>query len=252
MRKLTLLELTQKVLRSVGGDEVNSISDTVESSDVVDIIEDTYMDMYTRIDAPERFDMVQLQASGDTAKPVTMSVPSNIDTVLWVKYNTKTPTDTDDVWDDVKWLEPKDFLDLVLSYQESATNIISYTAPNGTKLYCYNDVGPKYYTSFDDRNIVFDAYDASVDSTLQASKTQCYGTKIPTFTRSDSFVPDLDANLFPLLLNEAKATAWAELKQSTNARVEKSAKKHWIHQQKSKQNVRGNTLFENRPNYGRR
>ncbi len=52
-----------------------------------------------------------------------------------------------------------------------------------------------------------------MDTTLQTSKTLCYGQIIPTFTLEDSFIPDLDDTQFPLLLNEAKAIAFVELKQ---------------------------------------
>ena len=45
MPKLTVLDMTQKILSSMDSDDVNSISDTEESLQVVDIIEDTYHDM---------------------------------------------------------------------------------------------------------------------------------------------------------------------------------------------------------------
>lgn len=252
MIKYTLLELTQKVLRSISGDEINSISDTVESLDIVDIIEDTYVDIVTRLNLPEMYGIFTLQASGDIAKPVTMSVPNTVDTVLWVKYNTKTATDTDPLWTDIQWKEPFDFVSYVQQFSESDDDVISYTEPGGNQLFCYTDRAPKFYTSLDDRYVLFDSYDSGVDSTLTSAKSQVYGTRILTFTKDDDYVPDLDANMFPLLLNEAKATAFVELKQTQNANAEKKAKKHWITQQKSKQNVRGETLFQRRPNYGRR
>lgn len=252
MSKLTLLDLTQKILRSISGDEVNSINDTVESMDVVDIIEETYYDIVARLNLPEMYGVFQLTASLNTSKPVTMTVPSTIDTVLWIKYNKVSSGDTDPDWKDIHWMEPYEFVTHVQSFSESDSDVISYTAPDGNQLFCYNDRPPTYYTSIDDRNVVFDAYDAAVDDTLVTAKTQCYGTKMPVFTKDDEFVPDLDANMFPLLLNEAKATAFVELKQSQNANAEKKAKKHWITQQSSKQNVKGSTLFQKLPHYGRK
>lgn len=252
MSKMTVLDLTQKILRSVGGDEVNSISDTVESLDVVDIIEETYKDIVARLNLPEMYEVFGLTASGSTSLPVTMTVPSDIDTVLWVKYNTVEYGDTDPDWRDINWLEPYDFMSHVGAFKLSATEVISYATGDGKTLYCYNDRAPSYYTSLNDRTIVFDAYDAAVDATLTEAKTQCYGTKIPVFTKDDDFIPDLDANMFPLLLNEAKATAFVELKQTQNARAEKIAKKHWITQQNVKQNVRGDKLFDKLPHFGRK
>lgn len=252
MSKMTVLDLTQKILRSIGGDEVNSISDTVESLDVVDIIEETYQDIVARLNLPEMYEVFGLQASGDTNLPVTMYVPNTIDTVLWVKYNVVQYGETDPDWKDIKWLEPYEFISHVNEFKLSDTEVISYTTGDGKTLFCYNDREPTYYTSLDDRTIVFDAYDSTVDSTLSEVKTQCYGTRIPVFTKDDDFIPDLDSNMFPLLLNEAKATAFVELKQTQNMRAEKIAKKHWIGQQTSKENVRGDKLFKKLPHYGRK
>ena len=42
MAKLTVLEMTQKILSSMDSDDVNSISGSEEALQVVDIIEDTY------------------------------------------------------------------------------------------------------------------------------------------------------------------------------------------------------------------
>jgi len=41
--KMTLLEMVQEVLYSIGSDEVNSIADTVESEDVARLIRSTFL-----------------------------------------------------------------------------------------------------------------------------------------------------------------------------------------------------------------
>ena len=50
MAKYTLLELTQAVLTSIGGDQVNSISDTTESTDVAETIRGLYNNITTATD----------------------------------------------------------------------------------------------------------------------------------------------------------------------------------------------------------
>jgi hypothetical protein len=120
-----------------------------------------------------------------------------------------------------------------------------------------NDVSPKYYTSIDDNTIIFDAYDSTVDTTLQASKSLGYGFKITDFEKLDSFVPQLLPQQFALLINEAKSLAWAELKQSPHQKAEMSAKRNWRHLQKTRQSIpdgalNNQTTFDRLPNFSRR
>jgi hypothetical protein len=116
-----------------------------------------------------------------------------------------------------------------------------------------NDKAPEYYTSFDDRQIVFDSYDADVDSTLQKSKTICFGLKESSWTKSDAFVPALDSQQFHLLLQEAKAQAWVELKQLTNEKAERKARRSWVllASKKNRANYNAKSYYYNDyPDYG--
>jgi hypothetical protein len=107
----------------------------------------------------------------------------------------------------------------------------------------------------DDNTLIFDSYDADVDTTLQKSKTVCYGQKTATWTQSGSFTPDLDAEQFSLLLNKAKALAWAELKQADHALARKEMRDQQIHSQRAKLALPHNEAIgylDTLPNYGRR
>ena len=84
--QLTLLEMVQSILSSMGSDEVNSIGDTTESLQVADIIKQTYMNMLGRYDLPSHNQLFQLQASGDPASPVLMQFPAGVTRVEWLKY----------------------------------------------------------------------------------------------------------------------------------------------------------------------
>jgi hypothetical protein len=56
-----------------------------------------------------------------------------------------------------------------------------------------------------------------VESTLQEHKSLALGTEMPTFTMEDTFIPALPADYFPLLLSEAKQSAFVNLKQVSNS-----------------------------------
>lgn len=254
--KKTLLDLVQRILSSMDSEEVNSISDTTESMQVAYLVQEAYENIITRANLPELYTIYQLEASGSIAKPIVMTIPTGIDNVLWIKYNKVRAGDTDPVWEAVYWMEPADFLEMVQGYAPSDpivdTATITYRG-NNMPIYYTNNAAPQYYTSIDDRTLVFDSYDAAVDTTLQKSKTEAYGMALPTFTLDDDFVPDLDARQFPLLYQEAKALAFAELKQTTNAKAEKEARRQWISSQHNKNGGRANVPYRDTlSNYGRK
>jgi hypothetical protein len=114
-----------------------------------------------------------------------------------------------------------------------------------------SDKAPEYWTCWNDDTILFDSYDATVDTTLQKVKTLCGGEKGVVFTLSDSFTPDLDDSQFAMLLNESKALAWAELKQTVHAKAERNSRNLQISALKNKRAVGGRNQVQS-PNYGRK
>jgi len=255
--KYTLLDMTQKILSSMDSDEVNDINDTVESQQVVSIIQTCFDEIISRLDLPENFTLFELNASGNSAQPTVMYLPSDIDTLLWIKYNKSTLTLTQPDWRPVYYKPLEEFLDLVIQLDTTQSNVFSYTVQRGStdtiELYGTKDMAPSYYTSFDDHTILFDSYDATVDTTLQKNKTTCYGQKITTFVASNSFVFPIDSDQYTILFNEAKALAFAELKQTQHVKAEKKARYGYIYAQKNKRNLPNKIpFFQTTPNYGRK
>lgn len=256
MAEYTLLDYTQTILASLGSDQVNSISDTVESLDVVNIIKTVYNDIQARVDLPEHYTLFQLNASTDNLKPVLMTRPEDVMSIEWIQYDKIIDGATDPNYSDIKFLPINEFLARMNMLTLSDTQIDSMTHTIGvddiTFLF-YNDRAPTYYTTFDDRTIIFDAYDAAVDTTLQKTKTRCYGRKDQSFVQNDTFVPFLDRDLSTLLLNEAKVLAFAELKQMSNDPARMWATRGWTKSQVSKRGIDQNRNELDRvPNYGRR
>ena len=94
-----------------------------------------------------------------------------------------------------------------------------------------------------------DAYDVGIDSTLQTSKTQCYGKQDPSWTMSDAFIPDLPANAFSLLLNEAKSTCFLVIKQMANNKAEQHSVSQRRRMSQQAWRVAGGITY---PHYGRK
>lgn len=250
MPKMTLLAMTQKILSSLDSDEVNSITDTVEAEQVADIIETSYYSLITEMDIPEHYTLLPLTALGDSSRPTHMKLPTGVDKIQWIKYNIIKIGENDLNYVDIPYVTPSEFLLSQMSLQSSNSNVIQVTE-GSTIILVKNDEAPTCWTSFDDEYMVFNSYDSTIDSTLQASKTMAFGCVEPSWTKSDSFIPDLDSNLFPVLLADSTSMAFIELKQQAHAKAEKRARVGAAKWQKNKRNF-DEAKIDLRPDYGRK
>ena len=248
MAKKTLLQITQDILSEMESDEVNSINDTVESLQVANIVISTFDNIITGKHYPHQNSLLQLQASGDVTKPTHMKLPENVTHIESVRYNKIALGGTKAMYGIVKYMLPEEFIKQVNGNTSSNTNVLTVTDFSSVPLYVRNDLPPAHYTSFDDEYLVFDSYDSAVDNTLQQSKTEVFGTVLPSMTLSDSTIPDIPVHLFPYLINEAKSTCFLLLKQMANQKAEQ----HSISQRRrlSQDAWRINKGIT-RPNYGR-
>ncbi len=233
--KRTLLELTQELLSAMESDEVNSINDTVESYSVALLLKGVYYDCATELGLHSHDNLFELNASGDSEKPTLMTVPSNVIRTDWIEYDIKTSTESYSNYRRLDYMQLDQFLAMqnALSTQGDVVGemVVSSNGENFNVMY-RNDKEPRYYTSYDDYNIIFDSYDATEDTTLQKSKTRCYGSVYPTFTLADTFTPDLEPQQFAFYYNRAKVRAFAELKQVANSEAAKETRNQKIILQK--------------------
>jgi len=281
--KYTLLQMTQDILSSMSSDEVNSISDTVESLQVANIIKQKYFDIINRVELPEHEQLVQLDPSLDETNPVLMFVPDGVSNIRWIKYfdsNVSDGTNPDDFQHDlntdittnsestgsvapgylfIQILPVTSFINMVNSFNPSESNVESFTFSdtsnnfnNNFTFYYKNDRQPCYCTIISNKYVIFDSFDSTQDTTLQASKTMCYGRVIPRWQNVDTFIPDLAEEQLQLLMNEAKALAFFELMKQPHQLALQETKRGWSTVQKNKAVVNRPTPFNALPNFGRR
>ena len=250
MAKLTLLELTQSILNDMGSDKVNSISDTVESEQVASIVKDTYFNLLNTIDkVPENFELVKLDSLADSDRPNFLKIPTNVRHIQKIRYDKSLDTDVK-MYETILYCKPEDFLDRIYRLNSSDSNVIEVPDIDNSEvtLLIRNDKQPDFYTIFNDDYVVFDSYDVSVEDTLEEEKSLVYAQVEPSWTTSDTFVPDLDSNLFPLLLAEAKSICFVNLKEIANPKVEQTARGQKVSLQNNKKKLRDRYDY---PNYGR-
>lgn len=275
--KKTLLDMVQSIMSSMDSDEVNSISDTAESLQVAGFLRDSYYEIISGLNLPNTYTLLQLEASLDPTKPTLMHMPSNIQSITWLKYNKQMledlaavqaeppgfftaangnasynyqpqVTESDDSlgppnFAEVHFLPLEHFLQRMyqVGNNESSDTLndvgsFNLTTASGGNFVIYyrNDRAPLHWTTFDDNTVLFDSYDASVDTTLQSSKTVGWGELSQEWQMVDSFIPNLNDKQFTLLENEAKQQAFVEAKQSSNPIAAQRAHKGWVRARRNK------------------
>lgn len=354
MAEQTLLTMVQNILSAMSSDEINSISDTTESMQVAQIIQNKYYDLAARGDLTQHETLFQLLPSNDVTQPTLMFIPSGISKLDWLQYYDTNPNDNTgtsqfgayahglntDIISSTAWTTISlsfntigtgtkvwtvaaslpivigqgviatsginSMFGVVLTYVGTTltVNVLttigtgtfsSWIIQNSNSIsipgYRYVDVVPLGYflditnrfdvtennvhasiftessynftlkyknnhqpsmaTVLTNHYVLFDSYDNTQDSTLQQSKVLAFGDQVPPFTLSDSFVPILNDQQFPLLLNEAKSLAFYELKQSPHAKADQEIKRQWAVVQKSKSVANKPSYFDQLPSFGR-
>lgn len=247
--KMTLLEIVQDILNSMDSDEVNTLSETVESDQVAQIVKTTYFELISRRDWPHLKQVFNMDSLGDLTKPTHMKIPSRIVELRDFKYDKIKSTETRSKYEDVKYLDPEEFLWYTNRRNQDLSEIVEITDTSGVKLLIQNNKAPTYWTSFDDEYIILDSYDSAVDSTLKSAKTQCFGIKQPEWTVSDSFIPDLPDDAFPLLLSEAKSVAQFQVRQFQDQAAMQQAQRQRFRMSRKSWTTHKQSRY---PNYGRK
>ena len=231
--KKTLLKLTQDILDAIDGDAVNSISDTVESLQVARLIVNTYYELFASKVNPSAGDLIELQSLADPDRPHVMMIPDNVKCIKWIKYD----------GEDVTFQEPEDFL--ISQLAVSDYNVGKYDI--------YSDRNPTYWTTFDNKHIVFNAINNDVDSVLQQSKTVCWGQYVPVYDMDDNaYAPYLDSDQYPMLLAEATATAFVQIKQVSNAKEEQKSRRQRVRNQNDEWRANQRRPYDRSVDYGSR
>lgn len=222
--KKTLLAIVQEILEAMESEDVNSISDTEEATMIAGVVQGVFEDIVANRNIPEHKELIKLTALSDSDFPTHFTYPTSVRNIISLDYDVS--DDSSFEYREVRWCEPEDFLSLVDKVQEDYDNVSDKNA--GTNLRIRNDRMPAYYTSFDDNYIVMDSYDNTVDATLQSSKTRAWGVMLPTFSKTDSYVPDLDDDLFRLLVRESTSVSQSLYKGGSDPKVEQFARRNRV------------------------
>lgn len=248
MAKMTLLEITQEILSDMNSDNVNSINDTIEAQQVVQIAKRTFFNMVNERILPHTAGFFNLTALVNPAKPTHVRIEDNVIRIESIKYDCRKTVGEPVDPKELTYMTPKEFADFVMARNPQNPNVT--TVLDTLPLFIINDAHPTYWTSFDDKTIVFDSYNQEVDTTIQSSKCYAYGEREPVWSSIDEFVPDIPAKMFPYFVSETKSMCFYTIKEAPHQKVEQHATRQrmWL----SGEKFRAGGKRIKYPNYGRK
>lgn len=249
MAKFSLLDIVQDVLNDIDSDEVNSIDDTVEAAQVAQIVKSTYFAMMSSRNWPHLRKSIQLIPTTDLAQPTHMFVKDDIKELAFINYDSKRVGETRAKYVTMGWMEPDDFLRMTNAYNSDADNVTAILDDSQLSIQIMNDRPPTRYTSFDDRTLVFNAYDSAVESNLESTHVQSMAYVMPKWLPADDFVPDLPDEAFMALIEESKSRASLKLRQTTDQKSEQESRRQQKWLSRKARRVNNGILY---PDYGRR
>jgi hypothetical protein len=252
MAKITLLEIVQQILSDSDGDDVNSITDTIESDQCARVVRDAFQFTVDNKDVQYLKTLKQLTATSGTT-PNVMTRPTGFHSIEWIRYDKKTSAGGDQKLQYVDWVDPDTFLTRIAGRATSDSNVTAVTLSTGLVIPIINDRAPTFYTVMDEGSddLVFDSYDSALETNLQASKSMAYGMLKPSLTLTDAETMDLPEHLEQLVITEAKAMYFDLYKDGVTSEIDRRRRRQEVRSQRQR-NIIKNTDNDNRPDYGRK
>ena len=217
--KKTLLEITQEIIDFLNGQQVGSINDTLEATQIANIIRSTFENLYYPHSILEHKEFLRVEDPFN-AYGFTLSSPSHLKGSfisldrLW--YNVGDNTNPE--YKELYYVPPLEFVSRTDSLQEDFDLVFLGTDAGHVKV--GNKDNPEFYTSFDDVRVLLNSRPPGFEHNIRA-----YGTLIPEFVLDDNFIPPIDADKFPELIEESKAVAFEVMKGYVPAKVEQHARR---------------------------
>lgn len=235
MAKDTLLDIIQDILSDSDGDEVNNVSDTIESEQCARVVRNEFKAIVDEFDIKMHETLVRLDATS-ASTPCQMTRPEGVHSIEKVWYDRRTDVGGDPRFEEITFRDWESFLGLTMSRTASDTETETMTlGDSGHAIQIKNNQAPQFWTileGYDD--IIFDSYDNTLETNLQASKSLVRAVKRPTLALTNAAVPDLPQNLMQLLKNRARAFYFDVFKDGTTKEVDKRQRNSEVRSQRKK------------------
>lgn len=226
MAKLTMLQFVQLIGEAIESDEIDELDETIEATQIMNILQQTYSEVLDRRDwefLRDRVVQMDVMPASDV-KINHLLIPPSVTALQCIRY-----LSTQGKFTDLTYLEPCAFIAQLHARNPTDTNITTVPNDDGVPMYILNDKAPTYYTSFDEESIAFDAFEASRGIGNQIADTVIVGNikPLPNWTAPTATLP-IPERMNSLILNEAIATANYRLRQTSDPRSERLARRQNI------------------------
>ena len=249
--QLTLLQTVQQYLDATSGFYVDSIFDNDEAQQVASIAERIYKEM--AYEFPNLLFVqkdVTLDAVSDVTKPNFLLIPSAVQNIKESELYYNVSETGDLQYKALTYCSPLEFMSITAQYSSKATSVDVITGFDNQKLPVINNEWPTYFTSFDGKYIVTNAYNSAYDTTMQASKSRVLVTQMPVFLQQDDFLIPIPQHLSTTYLAMVMDECFNLVYQQPNAKISQKARKLRIRLQQTSQ-VLGSG-GRTKPSYGKR
>jgi hypothetical protein len=252
MAKQTLLQIVQSILSDMDGDEVNSINDTIEATQVASVVREVHRAIVEEFDLQSTETLFRLDDPLSTARPTHMLVPSNIFDVTLVRYNKSDAVSaTPPRYVEIPYVSRTEFLEAVSNRDPAQAEYQEATDPSGVVFIIRNNKHPDFYTTFDGGNtLVFDSFDVATHDTLHKNRTQCLGKLKNELALTDAATLDVPETLESLVTNEAREMCFELFKDGAPRKLIEATRRS-----KARAKERNNKLAtpaSTLPDYGRK
>ena len=245
----TLLQVVQDVMSETGYDEVNSIGDTVDADQVANIVRAVYEEIRELSDLPASFTFFQLDATS-TSTPTVMTLPDGVQEIKELEYNVQESVSDPDNYKPIPVIPLIEFYRRTNALDDTETNVTTITVAGRTAYKILNDIAPSFCTVYNDKYVLFNAYDSSLETNLQQSKSRCVGFVEDTWSHTDSYQIPLSTQLTRLLIEKSKARVNSSLRQVESPEVSRTARRLEVRAIGTKDRTGSRQIVT--PNYGRR
>lgn len=227
MAKRTILQLVAQLGEGIESDEIESLNETVEASDIASILEQTYKEILNRrtwefMTGKVRQLDNRLPASTELN---TLLIPADVKKITCLRYK----DEVSDKFGDLLYLTACDFVEMVQSRTVTDAAITSILNEDGVELLTFTDRKPEHWTSFDEATITFDAYDVALGTGNIGVDSVIIADVMPVTDFTDpTAVLNIPERMETLVFNEALSTCNYRLRQTADPRTDRIARRQNI------------------------
>ncbi len=223
MAKRTILKLIQDLGAGIGSDEIDTLDETIEASDIMTILEQTYQEVLNR----KTWEFMkghirQLDVNATYAN--VLSIPEDVILIKKITYR-----DATGKFVDVQYLSAEEFMMIVQARNTDNANTEAINNADGVAIHVRTDTAPSYWTSFDEVTVTFDSYDSSVAIENLATDSVIISDVMPVTDFTDpAGVLNIPERMETLVFNEALSTCNYRLRQTADPRTDRIARRQGI------------------------